>query len=227
MNLVFDTNSPGFLPETTDGFLPFKTGNFKKLYNQSKAPTRGAKPQVIGLAPQQWQMSFASDVLNWPDANALMTVLESYEGGTILFKAWHPQLRFPQKYRASGFAGLTRSGGGAFDGNCNITSAGVNRRTLEVSNLPGGFKFTLGDMISVPFSDDQLLFRILADATANPGGIVTISITPTLPLAFSVGETPPVATVFKPWCFASIDADSIDGPLEGNTGTVSFTAVST
>ena len=79
MNLVFDTNSPGFLPETSDGFLPFRTATFKKLYSQSKAPTRGPKPQVIGLAPQRWQMSFQSDTLNWSDANALMTVLEGLE----------------------------------------------------------------------------------------------------------------------------------------------------
>ena len=224
MNLVFDTNSPGFLPETSDGFLPFRTATFKKLYSQSKAPTRGPKPQVIGLAPQRWQMSFQSDTLNWSDANALMTVLEGLEGGTILFKAWHPQLRFPQKYRG-GFSGLTRHGGGAFDGTCNITGVGGTLKTLTLSNLPDAFQFTLGDMVSFPFGDTQLLFRILADATANNSGVVTVSVTPTLPISLSVTTPPIVATVFKPWCLASIDADSIDGPIDGNTGSVSFSAV--
>ncbi len=223
MDLVIDKGSPPWLPETSLGFQPFKTATFMQLHNRSQPLTRGGQVLSIGLAPDLWQIKMASDVLAWPDANRLQTWLERLEGGKFLFKAWHPQLRYPQSYR-TGFAGLVRATGGAFNGTCNITSVGETRRSLVIANLPAGFKISFGDMISYPFGTLQLLHRIQDDVVANGSGIAEIPVTPTLPIPLVVTDPVTVATFFKPWCLATIDAGSIDAPLDGNTGTITFTA---
>jgi hypothetical protein len=224
MNLIFDTSASAWMPETADGFQPFKTATFKKLYNQSQPLTRGGEVLSIGLAPQLWQMTFATDTLAWADANAILTWLETREGGQFLIKAWHPQLRFPQKYRG-GFGGLMRGGGGGpFDGTCTITGVAQTLRGLTLAGLPSGFAISMGDMISFPFGAGQLLRRVTAPAVADGFGAVTIPVTPVLPFPMVVTTPATVATFFKPWCLAAVQADSIDGPMDGNTGTIVFSA---
>lgn len=223
MDLVIDKGSPPWLPETTLGYQPFKTAGFTPLYNRSQPLTRGGEVLSIGLAPDLWQMKFASDVLSWPDANRLQTWLERLEGGKFKFRAWHPQLRYPQNYR-SGFGGLIRVIGGAFDGTCSISNVGTTRRSLVLSGLPAGFSISFGDMISYPFGALQLLHRVQDDVVASGLGVAEIPVTPTLPIPLAVTDPQTVATFVKPWCLATVDAGSIDAPLDGNTGTISFSA---
>lgn len=224
MSLIITQGFPLEMPTRSDGVLPFNSGTFKLLYGISKAPNRGAKQQVVELAPSLWQMSFSTPQIYYDEAIELQTWLEMLQGGLKLFKAYHPHLTYPLNYR-NGFAGLSRAGGGSFDGTCTVTDFAETLDSLTVGGLPTGFSLRLGDMISMPFEDTQILHRITAPAIANGFGAVTLPIVPPLPISFAA--SPEVAaTFFKPWCYATVDADSIDGPLsEGQLGSVSFSAV--
>lgn len=224
MSLIIPQGFPLEMPTRSDGVLPFNQATFKPLYGITKAPNRGSKQQVVELAPQLWQMRFSTPNIYYDEAIELQTWLEMLQGGLRLFKAYHPHLTYPLNYR-HGFAGLSRAGGGSFDGTCSVTDFGEALDTLMIGGLPAGFSLRLGDMISMPFEDSRILHRITAPVVADVAGNATLSIVPPLPISFAV--SPEVtATFYKPWCYATVDADSIDGPFqEGQFGSVSFSAV--
>lgn len=224
MSLVITQGFPLEMPTWSDGTLPFRQATFKPRYGIAKAPTRGSKQQVVELAPPLWEMTFTSTTLRHDEAIELQTWLEMLQGGLRLFKAYHPHLKYPLNYR-NGFDGLTRAGGGSFDGTCSVTDYAETLYTVTVGGLPAGFSLRLGDMISMPFADSRILHRITAPVVANGAGAAVLPIVPPLPISFAT--SPEVeATFFKPWCYATVDADSIDGPFEeGEVGSVSFSAV--
>ncbi|WP_414461827.1 hypothetical protein [Hyphomicrobium sp. DY-1] len=228
MSLVISTSFPAEMPERTDGVMPFNQATFKPLYSVTKAPDRGGRQQVAELGTQLWQAQFSTPSMYFDEAMEIQTVLESLAGGLNLLKIWHPLLKYPMSY-PNGFDGLVRATGGAFDGTCVISDVDDDLATLTLTHLPNDFKIRLGDMISMPYEDTQILHRIIAPATANGSGIVDIRVAPTLPVSFNPHVSPAVwATFFKPWCLATIDADSIDGPFtEGGFGSVTFSAVQT
>ncbi len=224
MVLVVTSGFPRDMPETTGGILPFDEATFDTLYTQSSAPTRGGQAQVVNLGPDLWSMRFSTKDMGYEDALDYQAWAQSLRGGARLFKAWHPLLRYPISYR-NGFGGLTRAGGGTFDGTCTLTTIGAARDSITLTNLPVGFSLKRGDMVSFPMGASQTLHRVMAAATASAGGSVTLTIEPIVPLAAVTGVT---ATFFKPWCLAVIDAQSIKGPLSaGQIGSLEFSAVQT
>jgi hypothetical protein len=226
MGLIITSGFPLEMPTWSDGVLPFNQATFKPLYGITKAPNRGGRQQVAELAPPLWQMQFATPTIDAEDAMELQTWLELLQGGLKLFKAYHPMLTYPLAY-PNGFGGLTKVGGGDFDGTCTVIDFGETLDSLTLSGLPNGFKLRFGDMISMPFGDTQILHRITSAVTAGSSGEATFSVVPNLPISFAV--SPEVeATFYKPWCYATVDADSIDGPFsEGRKGSVTFSAVQT
>lgn len=226
MGLVITSGIPRAMPERDDGLQPFASASFDPAYQQAVAPTRGGRPQVANLGSDLWVMSFETHPLRYDDALDYLAWLQSLRGGARLFKAWHPHLRYPLNYR-NGFAGMTRVGGGSFDGTCTIDSVGETLDTLTLTTLPDAFILKRGDMISMPFGSSQTLHRIIAGATANSFGAATVTVEPTIPISFAT--SPEVtATLVKPWCLAVVDANSIKGPFQsGQFGTVSFSAVQT
>jgi len=228
MGIIFSTAStPRVLPERDDGLLPFKSVTFLPQYQQSKPQTRGAKPQVANIGDDYWLVQYATYDMHWYEALAYQAWLHSLRGGMIPFCAWHPLLRYPINYR-NGFAGLTRVGGGAFDGTCKVYGFAETLDAITLSNLPEGFTVAIGDRFSVPFGSLQLLHEVVSGGVAAANGRVTLAIEPTLPISFvaSTDEAPVTATFNKPWMLASLDASSVQGPFEeGLYGAVSFSAV--
>lgn len=224
MTLVVTSGFPRDMPERADGLLPFAAASFDPLYSQATNPTRGGQMQVANLGADLWSMKFSTHILSYIDALDYLAWLQSLRGGARLFKAWHPLLKYPIAY-PSGFAALTRAGGGAFDGTVTVTAIGASRDTLSLSTLPAAFLLNRGDMISMVMGTSRTLHRIIEAATASGGGTVTVTVEPTLPLAAVASVS---ATFLKPWCLAVVEANSIKGPFQpGQVGTVEFSAVQT
>lgn len=227
MSLIFTDGNPREMPTMANGFMPFNSAEFEPLYNQSKAATRGSKAQVANLAPELWQMSFASPTVHSDVAMDYLAWISSLDGGEILFKAWHPHLRFPRNYKR-GFGGLTLADGATpFDGTCAVESIGTQLDTITLVSVPKTFSLQRYDMVSMPFGPSRTLHRLIAPAVANNLGKITVTVRPRVPISF-MASPEVIATFVKPWCLAVIDASSIRGPFgEGQTGSVSFSAVQT
>jgi hypothetical protein len=207
-----------------DSRLPLRTMRFAPVYAQTRAVTRGARPQVANLASDLWQGVFTTHVLQYEDALEYEAWLQSLDGGTRLFKMWHTLRPYPREY-PYGFDGMVASGGSPeFDGQCNLYSIGENLDTITLDALPNSFKFSIGDMLSFPIGEDsRALLRVMEAVTSNGSGIVTLSVRPLVPL--SATEDVEVELV-KPWCLASVDASSISTQYDADTMTavVQFTA---
>lgn len=224
MALIVTSGFPRDMPERDDGVLPFENASFDPLYQQTKAPLRGGLVQVANIGTELWKISFKTHAMEYEDALDYAAWLHSLRGGARLFKAWHPLLAYPINY-PDGFAGMTRAGGGAFDGTCTLTAIGGSRDTITLSTLPAAYVFKRGDMVSFPMGSSQTLHRVVASATADGTGDATLTVEPTIPLAATTSVT---AVLVKPWCLAVLDAESVNGPFEpGQIGRVQFSAVQT
>jgi len=223
MSLVMTSGFPRDFPERADGVLPIARGVFDIDFDQAKTPLRGPKPQVVNLGTDLWKMEYTTTNLRDADSLQFSAWLQSLDGGARLFKAWDPRLKFPQAY-PGGFAGMTKVGGGAFDGACSVDAFAETLDAVTLGGLPNGFKINIGDMVSLAWGGTQLLHRFIDTATANGFGKATAAVRPRLPISF--GIDPAVSGTFvKPWCFAVIDAASIKGGFQiGQSAPISFSA---
>ena len=151
---------PRDLPEFS-GRLLFSQADFDPFYQQTMSPSRGGQVQVANLGPDLWSMSFATDPISYQTGLEYMAWIQSLRGGTRLFKAWHPLRRYPYAY-PNGFAGLTRAGGGSFDGTCTLNAIATERDTITLTTLPASFQFNIGDMVSF-----QLTFELPVSRTSR------------------------------------------------------------
>lgn len=197
---------------------------FEPSYQQVRAPTRGGGTQVANIGPDLWAMSYQTVPLSLEQGMIWHAWLQSLRGGARLFKAWHPLCRYALAYRTAGYGGLTRAGGGAFDGTATLSAIATERDVVTITGLPAGFVFSVGDMISVPFaSTGRALLRVVEAATASGAGSATPGVEPFVPLAVATGVT---VDLTRPWCNAVLDADSVQGPWQlGRRAAVRFSAL--
>lgn len=198
---------------------------FEPLHLQARGAARGGRAQVIGLGPSIWAMRYETVPLAEAQVAEWEAWLSTLRGGLRTFKAWHPMRRHLREYPA-GYGGLTRYGGGAFDGTCTLSSISVALDAVILSGLPVGLKIRNGDLVSWNHSStSQALHRCVEPVDASALGQATIQIEP---LA-RPGSTGTAATLIRPWCHAVIDPASEDvrwSPSQ-RTATVSFSAMQT
>lgn len=105
-------------------------------------------------------------------------------------------LRYP-----GGFAGLTRAGGGAFDGTASSWSVNGTRDVLTLNGLPAGFEISIGDYVMLRWTTSseprRALVRAVEAAAASGAGVAPFSIEPPLP-ALVPGSA--VADLDRPCC---------------------------
>lgn len=217
---------PREMPVRWDGAPPFERATFKPGYTQAKAPTRGALVQVVNLAPDLWVMEFSSHVMDFDEGQEYLAWLQSLRGGTRLFKAWHPLLEYPRAYVDTGWTGLVVAGGATpFAGTGSLLAIALQRDGVSIGGLPAGFELKIGDQLSLELpGGSRSLHAVMEEATADIDGEVDLTIEPIVPLSATLSPAPEVL-FHKPWCFATLDADSVSGPWEpGQIARVSFRA---
>ncbi len=112
---------------------------------------------------------------------------------------------FPLAY-PSGFGGLNRAGGGAFDGSAASWSVNAERDQPALTGLPAGFVLSIGDYVMwrwVTSSEPRRSLHVLVEAsTANGSGAVTLRVEPPLPTLIPGGA---VADLANPVCIMRLD----------------------
>ncbi|TPL06690.1 hypothetical protein [Mesorhizobium sp. B2-4-11] len=116
----------------------------------------------------------------------------------------------------------TKAGGGAFNGTATLNSI-TNSRTVVIGGLPAGFQFSPGDYIEFRMTAlMRSLHRIMAPATANGSGIVTLSIK--YGLDTQNFTTSSVVNFEKASCVMQIDPGSYSGTKSWESRSPSFSA---
>ena len=191
----------------------------------------GGKTQSRSLAEPRWRGSFLTVALfNATSLRIWEAWLDSLKGGVKEFYAYDPRYPFPQDYPESttdagdAWTGLTRFGGGGFDGTGTVTA--LTATTIAIGTLPVGFTLKIGDLIGLVEGDYRGLFRILEDATGDAGGAATVTVEPsTNPAGTTLFTTSATFNLEKPVVVMTLEDEFTEHPDDRLFGAVAFRCV--
>lgn len=138
------------------------------------------------IAPPYWDVHIVSTTLgrrterfrNW---SSFIDNLRGAKRTALLYDA---DLQYPAYYK--NFAGMTRAGGGVFDGTAEI-DVRTSQYQFDLSNLPENFQLLKGDYIGFIKSGSPsryFLARIAEDADGDITGDITVRVEPKVPAMF-------------------------------------------
>ena len=137
--------------------------------------------------------------------------IAAQEGPRRLFLGFEYGREYPRAY-PTGFGGLTRAGGGSFDGSATSwsqTTPSDGPARLTLAGLPAGLVLAAGDYVDFRWTTGgearRALVRLLEPVTANVGGGAVVSISPAVPAITPGGA---VAHLDNPACLMRLTPDS-------------------
>lgn len=163
--------------------------------------------QTMEMGPSLWTATFSTIDLQMRDRQIWQAWELTLRGGRT-FLAFDPEKVHPAAYGAD-VLGLTRAGGGAFDGTATLTS--VTATTVTVSALPAAYQAKAGDMLSFPWNSSHALHMVAEDATADGSGAATFKVVPPVQTspAPSGGAT---VRLVQPVCVMKIKPGTFSAP---------------
>lgn len=167
--------------------------------------TSGGRSYGVAAGLPRWRAE-------WTLANALTDVqsdewrafVASLKGAGREFYGRDVERPYPRAYR-TGFGGLTRAGGGTFDGTATSwsqTIASDGQCLLTLNGLPASFQISMGDYVAFRWTTSsqprRALVRALEAGTANGSGVLaSLSVEPAIPSVVPGGA---VAFLDNPEC---------------------------
>jgi hypothetical protein len=107
-----------------------------------------------------WQATFHSRLLDPNELDFWRARFKALENGLNQFKSWPKSRCYPIAY-----PGGSWPTSGAFDGtNAALASISANRKSIQVKNLPQGYKGKVGDYIQI---GSRNLHQVLEDFTTD------------------------------------------------------------
>jgi hypothetical protein len=171
--------------------LPAELSFWSTSFNIEWAVTTPFRARAGGVAVVEtgghaWRATFMSPPRYKKDDLLLIKAwFNSMRGGTFNFLAHDAARPYPRNY-PSGFGGMTRAGGSAFDGTATVTA--VTTSTIALSTLPANFVLKPADYISLIKSGKYSLHQIMEAVTGNGAGVATVTVEP--PIVTSVFAPP-------------------------------------
>lgn len=185
---------------------PLAAASFEPDYQTALAPESGGEMKAVSLGPARWRAEYASPPLKGATAEAFRAWLASMEGGLGTFYATDPLRAKPAAY-PGGFAGLTRHGGGAFDGAAASWSIDSARAVLTVNGLPSTYQVSAGDLVSFAWdTSKRFLTRALESVTAA-AGVAMFEVRPRVDAFVSASA---VLTFDNPSCVMRVEPGSVE-----------------
>lgn len=159
------------------------------------APEAGQRIGGVQQGFPLWKLVWTLGNIGVDRTDAWQAFFDQVRGATRRFLAWDLRRPYPKAYALTGFAGMTRAGGGSFDGTATswsetITADGDSEVTLH--DLPAGFVLVPGDYIgftweaaeaSVAGLDWHAPVRVVIGDVADGSGDVTVTSEPPIPAA--------------------------------------------
>lgn len=186
-------------------------------------PEAGGGDASVGLALPRWVGEWATTNLVEPHTSEWRAWLDTMKRPGACFYAFDASKPQPRAYPA-GVTGLTRAGGGAFDGTSASWSVDSSRTVLTINTLPAGFVVSLSDPVGFVWSTTKrALARVVEAGVANGSGVWTGEVTPPLPAWVPGGA---VVNLVKPTCVMRVLRDTIVKPrvTAGNRARTGFAA---
>lgn len=160
-------------------------------------PASGASQmQAMEASEPWWWADFHTRPLYQSERRQMRAWERSFKGVMRTFLAYDPDAQYPITYPL-GFAGMTRFGGGAFDGTATIT--GVSAGAISLSTLPPSFVVKAGDRLHILQSGRYMYLEVVEDKTGTSGGVLaTLLVEP--PILTTLFTTAGVANFAQPLC---------------------------
>jgi|GEM_PF-488431 len=208
------------LPETPSGIA---RAGFEIQRIDYAAPEASGRQGGVQAGWPLWLAEFEIDRSDPESADLWRAFFARLRGRIRRFYCWDVTRPFPLKYRG-GFAGLSRAGGGAFDGAAlgwsqTILADGDARITL--TGLPAGFEISTGDYIGWRWDAAgaaagnmmrRTLARAVLPATANASGQAQVTVEP--PLNTALVPSGAIAHLDHPRCVMQlVPEESSLGPI--------------
>lgn len=136
-----------------------------------------------------WTARYELDRSDPLSGDSWSAFLDRLRGRQRLFFAINPARLFPRAY-AAGFAGMSRAGGGAFDGNALTWSQNIDadgNAVYALTGLPASMVLNVGDQIGFKWDATgaaagsfgrRTMARVVAPAVANVSGAITVMAEP-------------------------------------------------
>jgi hypothetical protein len=162
-----------------------------------------------------WQLVWTLGNVGVARSDAWRAFMLQIRGATRRFLGWDLGRPYPKAYPA-GFSGMTRAGGGSFDGTATswaetIDADGDSQVTLN--GFPDGFELNAGDYVGFEYDATEssvaglpwsVVVRVVEGATADGSGVIAPVCEPPIPSAVPADAT---ATVANPKCVMTLVTD--------------------
>jgi hypothetical protein len=149
------------------------------------APEAGQRIGGVQQGFPLWKLVWTLGNIGVDRTDAWQAFFDQIRGATRRFLAWDLRRPYPKAYASTGFAGMTRAGGGSFDGTATswsetITADGDSEVTLH--GLPAGFVLGAGDYIGFAWTASETSVaglpwhapvRIVTGDVADGSGVAT------------------------------------------------------
>lgn len=189
---------------------------FELRYRQEQSRTAGGRTIVKDMGSPLWQMAAQTKVLRPNDLDYWRARLAALENGLKTFWGYPVARTYPIAHPKGSWPT-----GGAFDGaSASLSSINANRKAVRIEDLPVGFKFSVGDFLSIAGD----LHQVMEPATAAVGGLTPeFEVRPHLWPSRTAGAA---VSVYRPACLMAIVPGSVsaDAGLNG-WGSVAFQAI--
>lgn len=141
---------------------------------------RGGAVRTQSNGNDYWQGQYLTVPVARQLAGRIRAFVGKHGGGRSSVLLGHPLECLPAMYAS--FDGVTRAGGGGFDGTADIFQI-YDLYNIRAFNLPSNFDLRAGDRIGIEENGRYSLHMIANDALADAGGSVDIELTMPLPRA--------------------------------------------
>lgn len=197
---------PLALPDTPSGIHRVNAEPERVDYG---APEASGRQGGVQAGWPLWGMIFEFDRVDPESADMWRAFFARLRGRQRRFHSGEPTRPYPILYR-QGFAGLTRSGGGTFDGSAagwNQNIDGDGNSQIALSGLPASLQLKIGDYIGWKWDDAdepagnlarRTMARLVLPATASAGGALTAVVEP--PIDTRVVPANAIAHLDRPMC---------------------------
>jgi len=196
--------------------------DFSLLWRQEQSRQANGRTRVKDFGSPIWRASYSSRTLSPNELDHWRARLDVLENGLLTFTAYSLSRCFPIAYPNGSWPT-----GEAFDGvSAAIHTLGANNKSLRVTGLPQGYRFSIGDMMQVTTATGRkYLFRADETAMADSFGLTTtFEVRPHFPVGMSIGDTVSVKRPGVPMVLMPGSISSSADPRSGR-GSISFDAI--
>jgi len=156
-----------------------------------ESPTNSGRTGSVTAGFPRWEAEYVPGQAGESNSSVWRAFIDRLAGGRNHFHARDVSRPYPRAH-ASGFSGMTRAGGGAFDGSTTSWSLDATRTLLTLNTLPVGFTVSLCDYGDFRWDTGgwkRSLHRFVTAAVANGSGVLTAEVYPPVPTLVAGGTT--------------------------------------